>query len=62
MRENWLSELYQNIKKARDERLAQALILLHKKAASDPEIAEAVRLLRPWMPGRGQEDETTSNG
>jgi len=61
MRENWLAEIYQNIKKARDERLSRALSLLHKKAANDPEVAEALRLLRPWAPGQRQEDEKTTD-
>ena len=59
MRENWLTEMYHNIKKAHNERLSQALSLLSRKAASDPEVAEALRLLRPWAPGQGQEDERT---
>jgi hypothetical protein len=62
MRENWLAEIYQNIKRARNERLSQAFSLLDKKAASDPEVAEAISLLRPWVTGQGQDDETTSNG
>ncbi len=61
MREQWLTELYRSIKKARDERLTRALSLLSKKAASDPEIAEALHLLRPVAPSQGPEDETTSN-
>ena len=59
MRENWLAEIYQTIKKARNERLSQALSLLHKKAASDPEVAEALRLLHPWAPSQRQENERT---
>ena len=58
MRAHWLTEIYQDIKKARNERLSQALSLLDKKAASDPDIAEAIRLLRPWVTGHGQDDET----
>ncbi len=54
MRENWLAEIYQTIKKAHDERLSRALSLLSRKAASDSEVAEAVRLLRPWVTGQGQ--------
>ena len=61
MRENWLAEIYQNIKKARDERLSRALRLLGRKAASDPDVAEALRLLRPWAPGQEQDDETRNN-
>jgi hypothetical protein len=57
MREHWLAEIYQNIKRSRNERLSQALGLLHKKAATDPEVAEALRLLRPWAPGQEQDDE-----
>ena len=57
MRENWLAEIYQNIKRSRNERLSQALSLLQKKAATDPDIAEALRLLRPWAPGQEQNDE-----
>jgi hypothetical protein len=57
MRENWLAEIYQNIKRSRNERLSQALSLLQKKAATDPDIAEALRLLRPWAPGQEQDDE-----
>jgi hypothetical protein len=60
MRENWLAEIYQTIKKARNERLSQALSLLDKKATSDPEVAEALRLLRPWAPGQEQDDEDPS--
>ena len=60
MRENWLAEIYEDIKKARNELLSQALSLLDKKAASDPEIAEAVRLLRPWV--TGQEPGKDSSG
>jgi hypothetical protein len=61
MRENWLAELYRSIKKARDERLSRALTLLHKKAGNDPEVAEALRLLHPWVLSQGQEDEKTIN-
>jgi hypothetical protein len=60
MREHWLTEIYQDIKKARNERLSQALSLLDKKAVSDPDIAEAVRLLRQWVTGQGQNDETNN--
>ena len=60
MRENLLAEIYQKIKQARNERLSRALSLLSKKALSDPEIAEALHLLSPWVPGQGQDDETTS--
>jgi hypothetical protein len=58
MRGHWLAEIYQNIKRSRNERLSQALSLLHKKAATDPEVAEALRLLSPWAPGQEQDDET----
>jgi hypothetical protein len=61
MRAHWLTEIYHNIKQVRNERLARAISLLSRKAASDPEVAEALRLLRPWTPGQGQDDETTSN-
>jgi hypothetical protein len=54
MRAHWLTEIYSNIKKARHERLSQALSLLDKKAASDPEVAEAISLLRPWLTAQGQ--------
>jgi hypothetical protein len=54
MRERWLAEIYQTIKKTRNEHLSQALSLLDKKAASDPEVAEAVSLLRPWVTDQGQ--------
>ena len=57
MREDWLTEIYQNIKKARSECLTRALNLLSKKAVSDPEVAEALRLLRPCAPGQEQDDE-----
>ena len=60
MRKHWLSEIYQNIKKARNERLSRALSLLGKKAASDPEIAEVLNLLRPWVLGQGQAEEPSS--
>ena len=53
MRENWIAEIYQDIKKARNERQSQALSLLDKKAASDPDIAEAVSLLHPWVTDQG---------
>ena len=61
MRENWLSEIYQHIKAARNEHLSQALSLLRKKAAYDPEIAEVIDLLLLWAPGQGQKDEKTTN-
>ena len=57
MRDNWLAEIYQDIKRSNNARLSQALSLLDKKAASDPEIAEAVRLLRSWVTGQAQDDE-----
>jgi len=57
MRENWLAEIYRNIKRSRNERLCQALSLLDKKAASDPDVAEAVSLLRLWVTDQGQDDE-----
>jgi hypothetical protein len=49
MREHWLTEMYQRIKKDRSERLSRAVNLLRQKATSDPEVAEAVRLLHPWV-------------
>jgi hypothetical protein len=55
------TKIYQTNKKDRNDRLSQALSLLDKKAASDPEIAEALRLLRPWAPGQAQDNETMSN-
>ena len=57
MRENWLAEIYHDIKKAHNERLSQALRLLRSKAECDPEVAEALRLLRPWAPGQEQDIE-----
>ena len=59
MRENWLAEIYKNIKQSHNERLSQALILLSRKAANDPEVAEALRLLRPWATGQESEEEKT---
>lgn len=61
MRENWLSEIYQHIKAAHNERLSQVLSLLSKKASTDPEVAEALRLLHLWAPDQGQEDEKATN-
>jgi hypothetical protein len=61
MRENWLTEMYQKIKKSHNEQLSRAFNLLHKKAATDPEVAEALRLLHPWAPGLRQDNEKTSN-
>jgi hypothetical protein len=61
MCERLLNDIYRNIKKSRDERLSRVLDLLRKKAANDPEIAEALRLLRPWAPGQGPENETAAD-
>ena len=61
MRENWLSEIYQHIKIARNEHLSQALSLLRKKAVFDPEIAEAIHLLLLCTPGPEQAEEKTTN-
>jgi hypothetical protein len=58
MRAHWLTEIYRDIKKAHNERLSQALSLLAKKVASDPEVAEVVSLLRPWVTDQGQDDES----
>jgi hypothetical protein len=33
---------------------------LDKKVASDPEVAEALRLLSPWASSQEQDDETTN--
>jgi len=54
MRENWLGEMYDKIKQSRDARLSCILTLLGKKAANDADIAEALRLLRPWVSSQGQ--------
>jgi hypothetical protein len=60
MRDNGLNEMYHKIRQARNAQFSAALSLLRKKAATDPEVAEALRLLRPWVPGQGQDDETTN--
>jgi hypothetical protein len=60
MRDNWLDEMYRKIKQARNAQFSAALSLLRQKAVSDPEVAEALRLLSLWVPGQGQDDETTS--
>jgi len=57
MCERLLTNIYRNIKKARDEGLSRGLDLLRKKAANDPENAEVLRLLRPLTLDQGQEDE-----
>ena len=62
MRENWLVEIYQNIKKTHAERLSQAVSLLQKKAARDPEVAEALRLLHPFPSGQEQEEKPHADG
>jgi hypothetical protein len=62
MREQWLAEAYHKMKKSLDARLSRALALLRKKARSDPEIAEALHLLRPWAPGQGREEEPNADG
>jgi hypothetical protein len=62
MRESWLAELYQTIKKTHTEQLSRAMSLLQKKAARDPEVAEALRLLHPWVSGQGQGDEPNADG
>jgi len=61
MREDWLSEIYQRIKAARNEHLSQALSLLRKKATHDPEIAEAIGLLLLWAPDQEQKEQKTTN-
>jgi hypothetical protein len=62
MREQWLAEIYHNIKRAHNERLSRALELLRKKAVSDPEVAEVLDLLRPWVPGPVQEKNSNADG
>ena len=61
MRENGLSEIYQHSKVARKEHLSQALSLLRKKAAYDPEIAKVIDLLLLWAPGQGQDEQKTTH-
>jgi hypothetical protein len=62
MREEWIVEMYQSIKKARTEQLSRAISLLRQKAAHDPEVAEALRLLYPWASGQGQEEQPNADG
>ena len=57
MRENWLAEIYHDIKKAHNERLAQAMRLLSRKAETDPRNCGGTRLLCPWMTEQEQDDE-----
>ncbi len=45
---NWLIDIYDRIRENRDRDLDSILALLRPKAASDPEIREAVRLLEIW--------------
>jgi hypothetical protein len=54
MRQNWLGEMYSEIKQSRDARLSCILNLLSKKAINDADIAEALRLLSPWVSSQGQ--------
>jgi hypothetical protein len=62
VRQNWLGETYSKIKQSRDARLSHIATLLAKKAGDDAEIAEALRLLRLWVSGQRDEDESASNG
>jgi anthranilate phosphoribosyltransferase len=50
MRDNWMTGIYDKIKRERDARLAQVLAILRPKAVTDAEIATAVELLEPWAP------------
>ena len=62
MREEWIVKMYQSIKKARTEQLSQAISLLRQKAARDPEVAEALRLLHPFVSGQEQEEKPHADG
>ena len=62
MRENWLAEIYQTIQKTHTERLSRAINLLRQKAAYDPEVAEALRLLHPFASGQEQEEKPHADG
>ena len=55
MREGWLAEIYQNIKQTRTNQISLAMSLLQKKAARDPEVAEALRLLHAFASDQEQE-------
>jgi len=62
MREDWLAEIYQNIKKTHTNQISLAMSLLQKMAARDPDVAEVLRLLHPWASGQGQEVESNTDG
>jgi hypothetical protein len=62
MREDWLAEIYQNIKQTRTNQISLAMSLLRKKAARDPEVAEALRLLHPFVSGQEQEEKPHADG
>ena len=62
MRENWLAELYQSIKTTRNNQISLAMSLLRKKAARDPEVAEALRLLHAFASGQEQERNSMPMG
>jgi precorrin-3B methylase len=62
MREEWIVKMYQSIKKARTEQLSRAMSILQRKAARDPEVAEALCLLYPLVSGQEQEEKPTPMG
>jgi hypothetical protein len=62
MREDWLAEIYQNIKQTRTSQISLAMSLLRKRAARDPVVAEAIRLLHPFASGQEQEEKPHADG
>jgi hypothetical protein len=48
MKRDFIFEIYRKVKEARDKELQQILKMLGPKAASDPEIQEALRILESW--------------
>ena len=60
MKRDFIFDIYRKVKESRDKELQQILKMLGPKAATDPEIREALRILESWSRKNGAtiEDQT----
>ena len=48
MKHDFIFDIYRRVKEAREKELEQILKMLRPKAARDPEIRDALRILESW--------------
>jgi len=64
MKHDFIFDIYRKVKEARDRELDQILKVLRPKAANDPEIRDALRILESWSRTNDAttEDRSDNNG